>query len=188
MRIVAIVGVVIAGCALILTSYQIWTIRDNAQRQLRAYILVDNKHIKIDNSSNQIGIQIDIKNFGLTPARNVSNWVCVAIREFPLASKLNDYPTEKVVSKSTLAPQGLIFRHGAAFCDDPGLNVRALTSDERAAIKKGQKAIYVYGEIHYDDAFVPGRWNSLSNHDQRRFRDAAWAYRRSRGRQRLQLG
>jgi hypothetical protein len=158
----------IAACALVLTSYQIWTIRDNAQRQLRAYVLVDNKAINVDQSTNQIGIEIRIKNFGLTPARNISNWVCVAVREFPLTSKLSNYPTENIISRSILVPQGLLFRHGAAFCDDPGLNIRALTTDERAAIKKGQKAIYVYGEIHYDDAFVPGRWThyrTMTNDD-----------------------
>jgi hypothetical protein len=101
--VIAGVGVILAACALLLNSCQLSTIKDNAHRQLRAYVMVDNKALRVDDFTNQIALKIRIKNFGTTPAHNVSNWVCLAIRETPLSSVLKNYPTDKVLSKSVLA-------------------------------------------------------------------------------------
>lgn len=71
-RTVSIVSAIIAGCALLLTSYQIWTIRDNAQRQMRAYVFAKlTTHKYPPQNSDRLGIGFEIKNSGLTWARNL---------------------------------------------------------------------------------------------------------------------
>jgi hypothetical protein len=65
---------IIAICALILTTWQIWTIRDNAQRQMRAYVFLailpafEYPREKPD----RLGLGFEIKNSGLTWARNLT--------------------------------------------------------------------------------------------------------------------
>ena len=71
-RTVSVVSAIIAGCALLLTSYQIWTIRDNAQRQMRAYVFAKlTTHRYPPQNSDRLGIGFEIKNSGLTWARNL---------------------------------------------------------------------------------------------------------------------
>jgi len=45
--VIAGVGVILAACALLLNSCQLSTIKDNAHRQLRAYVMVDNKRSRL---------------------------------------------------------------------------------------------------------------------------------------------
>ena len=83
-----VVGVVFALCALLLTTCQIWTIRDNAQRQLRAYIVVSDTAVSCPDCGDTARaprtlpgisnfIVLRMANNGQTPAYNVSpviNW------------------------------------------------------------------------------------------------------------------
>ena len=155
-------GIFIAACALGVAGYQVWTIKDNAQRQLRAYVFVSERFIKIDEATDALRVNILVKNFGLTPARDVTIAPCVAIRDIPPSSSLNDYLLDITISKSIITPGGDVRRRGPYFCDDPppdpDATPRNLTTDERAEIKSGKKAIYVYGEIRYKDVFDKDRW------------------------------
>jgi hypothetical protein len=153
---VAAIGGILAA---IFSGAQGWIARDTRNRQMRAYVLVDNKHIDVRNGN--IGVQIRVKNFGATPARDIGHWVCVAIREFPLASTLPDYPFKSTLPSNTvLAPGGLTFEDSAAFCDEPESKARLLSPEKVAAIMVGSKAIYVYGFIRYRDAFSRVRWTT----------------------------
>jgi hypothetical protein len=70
--VVAILGVVMGACALGVTSCQVQTIKDNAQRQMRAYVyvtLLGSKYPKPD--PNRLGITFEINNSGLTWARKL---------------------------------------------------------------------------------------------------------------------
>jgi hypothetical protein len=62
----------IAACAVVLTSYQIWTIRDNAQRQLRAYVapIPDSFQLITVQPEKPLVAQFKYKNFGATPANS----------------------------------------------------------------------------------------------------------------------
>ena len=65
---------IIAICALVLTSYQISTIRDNAQRQMRAYVYITMMppfKYPLQNPD-RLGLGFEIKNSGLTWARNLT--------------------------------------------------------------------------------------------------------------------
>jgi hypothetical protein len=69
---VAILGVVIGTCALGVTSCQVQTIKDNAQRQMRAYVYVTLSAFKYPKSNpDRLGITFEINNSGLTWARNL---------------------------------------------------------------------------------------------------------------------
>ena len=89
---VAIVGAIIAACALVQTSYQICTIRDNAKRQLRAYIGL------VAPADNQVAnaffppakplVRLTPKNFGLTPAYEATHATGMAIVKYPLLKRI----------------------------------------------------------------------------------------------------
>ena len=153
-RIVAIVGVVIAGCALILTSCQIWAIRDNAQRQLRAYVGVvvppDNQRINRFFPPEVPTVRLNVRNFGQTPAYKASYIAASDIRAFPLP-KDNDYAItvdKKLSNPVTIFPG--IFDLG----DIKIVTKRALTAEEIASIQDcNVRRLYAWGTISYEDAF-----------------------------------
>jgi hypothetical protein len=155
-RIVGILGTVIAICALAATSCQIWTIRDNAQRQLRAYVFVRNVHIRVDDSqNNRLEIDLTVENLGSTPATDYYFWACTVLREQPVTTCLPIEPDNlKSPSKSVLAPGSIRFIHNPSLCDVPaGRPGGGIPPEERALLQNGKKAIYVLGTLHYKDAW-----------------------------------
>jgi hypothetical protein len=71
-RMIAILGVGIGACALGVTWYQVQTIKDNAQRQMRAYVyaaLSGSRYPKPN--PDRLGITFEINNSGLTWARKL---------------------------------------------------------------------------------------------------------------------
>jgi hypothetical protein len=69
---VAILGVVIGACALGVTSYQVQTIKDNGQRQMRAYVYVTMSAFKYpEPNPDRLGITFEINNSDLTWARKL---------------------------------------------------------------------------------------------------------------------
>jgi hypothetical protein len=164
----------IAMCALGLTSCQIWTIRDNTQRQLRAYVSTNVISMKLD-ASNKPDVFVTMKNFGQTPAYIYSHWACLAVRDFTMENYRTGEPTPALPpnpiptlpGKSMIGPGDVRHKWLVAFCDEPSkLDNRPLTNDERAALRLGTKVIYLYGEAAYTDAFgVPrySRYRVFSN-------------------------
>jgi hypothetical protein len=149
---VTILSVFIAVCAVGLTSYQIWTIRDNAKRQLRAYVMVESSAINVD-SDNKLNVNITVKNFGLTPTYDFRHWACAVVRGTP--DRDSDFPTAPALTareapKSVIAPSGKIFKVYSGTCDHGDA---AISVDERAAIKAGRKALFAVGVIKYRDFF-----------------------------------
>jgi hypothetical protein len=118
-----------------------------AERQLRAYVIVEGA-IKTKNPGGKgFGVAVDTKNFGDTPAYDLFQWSKIEIRERPLQSRL---PIHCAASqnRAILGPK-------ASTISMPSFT-RDLTADEIEAIQRGKKAIYVHGEISYRDAF--NRW------------------------------
>jgi hypothetical protein len=65
-------GVVVATCALGITSCQVQTLKDNAQRQMRAYVYLTLLNSKYPQSKpDRLGIGVEINNSGLTWARKL---------------------------------------------------------------------------------------------------------------------
>lgn len=131
--------------AAVATEKTVEAMEQTAERQLRAYCLVC--AARLDNA--EIGkipcIQITIKNFGSTPARNVSQWSNVGFDTFPPTLS----PPPGVEAKEIPA---FVVGPGGVFYATPKFN-QVVTRDGIEKLKNGTHAIYVIGSIQYEDAF-----------------------------------
>jgi len=139
---------------------------DTAIRQLRAYVnFVGMKITNVDSplpsdirknyrpSGAEIFftdkgpmVNVEMRNSGQTPAYNVKMWMSVTVREYPLKSSLEPPRTNKPYeSVATFASQ--------AIYSLPTIIMKPLTQQQINSIRDGSAAIYIYGEITYDDIF-----------------------------------
>ena len=146
----------------------VWTIIvmvANGRRQLRAYVLGESGTIgnvanpiplyagqvitttgaEITNTACGPVVYIQIKNSGQTPAYKVVHWGSICVREYPLTSNLPPIPLLVLRNASVLGPG--IISNKYLFLPNP------LTAQEISDLRAGTAAIYVYGEIDYEDAF-----------------------------------
>jgi hypothetical protein len=87
-----------------------------------------------------------VRNTGQTPAYDVLNWAAIELREYPLASPPPVRPPpNKNTTSFTVGANVIITKN--VFITDP------LTEEEVAALRANTKAIWVFGEIVYKDAF-----------------------------------
>jgi len=120
--------------------------KDTSKRQLRAYVnVLQGKVFNPYDPPNRI-FRIDIKNFGQTPAHDVSIVYQCIIREFPLdkTKPLNEITNLEHGFYSVLAPS-CIYRQ------DILAPVNAEWVETKLA--DGTAAIYCFGEVKYRDAF-----------------------------------
>lgn len=125
------------------------TMRDTAEKQLRAYVMVDCVEIvdvKPDPSREFVEpwIHVRYKNFGQIPATGCKYWFVIDIAECPLKTPLVG---NKVVQLTGPIPPHDTF---TAKIKLPLMN----SPNEHAAL-------YVYGEIHYFDGFVADRTTKM---------------------------
>jgi len=147
---VSTVVLAVATIALALFSLcQVVIMSRSARRQLRAYVFVSTAEIDIDDPQN-LRASVSIKNSGQTPAYDLINRGGVTIGEVPLREALRPRDREASLSKSALGPGEVLGKY---------FGTRPLTPDERAAVRSGSHAIYVYGEILYRDAFGRRRYS-----------------------------
>lgn len=144
---------------------QMASFKDRTERQLRAYVLVDSGNIfnvadpvplflgqifehseaQITNQAAGPGVRIFIKNTGQTPAYDVRHWGNICFREFPLKAPLPARdpkfpPVPLILGREIMATKLL-------FIPQP------LSAKEIADLRAGTGAVYVYGEITYQDTF-----------------------------------
>jgi hypothetical protein len=123
---------------------------DTAARQLRAYVFVTASEITNFKASEAIQCVVVIKNTGLTPAYKMTAWVSIVASTFP---RTEFPPTDLIPAKTFLGPGGdyrYIVQTGTA-----------MSPEARTMIANGSAAIYVYGEIHYTDAFKIDRFTKF---------------------------
>jgi hypothetical protein len=118
--------------------------RRTARRQLRAYVFITTAEIGDIDDSQNLHASVSIKNSGQTPAYDLINRGAITIREARLRGDLWPEDKEASLSKTALGPGEVLGKYFSA---------RPLTTEERAAVRSGTHAIYVYGEILYKDAF-----------------------------------
>lgn len=119
--------------------------KDTAKRQLRAYVnvaIVKMVNAKRDGFIRQ-QVHIELKNFGQTPAQNIRLWREMDIRELPLVGNL-ERTTTRTVQHGVLAPSDVY----KSIQDTP-----LFDSADGAEVHERKKALYVWGELRYDDAF-----------------------------------
>ena len=144
--------------------------RESSERQLRAYVLVDNCSVfnvakpvqvfrgqvfqhseaEITNLACGPGVRVFIKNTGQTPAYEVCHVGHIAFREHPLKAPLPALQQSTAPPASVLGPGVLSSK--LLFIPNP------LAPQETAQLRDGTGAIYVYGRISYRDAFKREQW------------------------------
>ena len=88
---------------------------------------------------------VTITNSGSTPANDVVHWAGIAFDDFPIPKCLPPRQSIQSVPTSVLPPKGINTKN--IRLPDP------LTPEQIAGLRNASKAIYVYGEITYIDAF-----------------------------------
>lgn len=116
--------------------------QDTANKQLRAYVLIDDTEITDvkENEARWLRGKIIMKNSGITPATNVRHWIGMCIKPHPLRE---DFPPPAEKPAPTCAIGG-----GGQFISPFG---RQFTDDEWAAVISGEHfRFHVFGRIEYD--------------------------------------
>ena len=124
------------------------TMEDTAERQLRAYALVSHVKIVNDPEPGHSGqwVYIEIRNFGQTPATDISYSADMQIREMPLLPPL--LVIDPLIKRQTV---------GVLPPDDPfvaRIEIPLLEGNgDGHDIVQGTHALYVFGKFRYKDAF-----------------------------------
>jgi|GEM_PF-4547415 len=145
---IAAIASVAAFLQFVALAVTIWVMRGSAVRQLRAYVLVQGIEILDFEIGKQPRARVTIKNFGQTPAKNFRQWATMGFDVFP-PSLSNPIVKNDPMHTHPPAPSGIIYM--------PAKFNRVLQDFEVAGINKGEVALYVVGEIFYDDAFGKNR-------------------------------
>jgi len=138
------------------------TMRDTAQRQLRAYVFIDSCSLVAANADGQVyeplgavraatrpALILHYKNTGQTPAYQVVTQSDMRLVPWPLnPSDLPPVAFEKGGTTDSMGPGAVRRKY-----DIPDERVPMLTDADITALKEGTKAIFVYGEIRYMDTF-----------------------------------
>lgn len=116
--------------------------RQSAQIELRAYIGLDDTKLKNVAAGKKPAMLLQFKNSGRTPAKKVQLWA-----RFKYDSVPEQLPrgSSTPSSSSTISPEAIFSL--------PDEMKNALTSQDVALIKSGRAAIYIYGEVTYEDVF-----------------------------------
>jgi len=124
--------------------------RDTAQRQLRAYVFVHKIVVENIFDPDSPVTHIILKNTGLTPAYKLTAWAGMDIREYPLRGPF-DFLIDPVLPKHILPAKGLLNKYVYTMLRRPR---RAISAQEQVALRTTTTALYVFGEISYEDAFT----------------------------------
>ena len=115
--------------------------RETTKKQLRAYVMVESAMLATGDINNIVEkIILSLKNYGQTPAYDVTGWIESGIQRFPLNATLTSAKTF-LMGKDQLAPgRSSEWRKPIGYYQVP----------ENSS---ADKVLYVFGEVTYRDAF-----------------------------------
>jgi len=142
---IAVIASVVAFLQFLALIATVFVMRRTAERQLRAYIMVDTARIDNLKVGEKPVAHLTFKNSGQTPAREVSHWCAMGFDTFPHRIPIKSVDEDEEFNPRPLAPQGVIHTR----TDER----RALNQATMDAIVEGTYAVYVVGQIRYFDAF-----------------------------------
>ncbi len=143
---------------LVLATFALWWATRNlvrssestAEQQLRAYVFTKHDQPATKSEEGHFIASIMVKNFGQTPAKDLTSFLHIGLHKLPLTAKLDTPTYEPNSSKSPLAP-GEQFLQEITFAE-------TFNQSEINAITKGEGAIFVHGELRYSDVFNKQRF------------------------------
>jgi hypothetical protein len=141
----------LGGCTIMLWlagERQLRHAETTAKRQLRSYVMSEGTDVKGGLTAAEPEFVVTIKNSGQTPAYKVKSWVCLVISHDLSVPQTFKRPDGFPQAVSVVAPGG-DFRLSAR-------SPRAFTHTELDGLTKGTVAIYVFGEVAYNDVFGEG--------------------------------
>jgi hypothetical protein len=119
---------------------------DTAERQLRAYmVLEDGEIVHVSHPVQVPAANLIARNTGETPAHRVIVQAKIAVAEYPLSGELPPVTPAAHPALSVIGRNGII--------NIPLALGAPLTQGELALMRFGKVAIYVYGHVTYSDAF-----------------------------------
>lgn len=137
------------GFAAYFTHNQWLTAQDTEKRQLRAYLFIDRDTAQIKGGTQITDLAMSVKNFGQTPAYNVSGAAWLGILDWPLPLVM-DLPHRV---STPFFPIKVILAQGAP----APIHVRTIWPLTDAEIKEvrggGTKKLVTYGYFNYEDIF-----------------------------------
>lgn len=130
---------------------------DTAQRQLRAYVLLDHDKI-FENLRFAVGERptgmLRVKNFGLTPAHNLIVLRRTAIGPWPLPED-TDFTITPTHEGSQITAPGSVTYWGF------GSSGKVVSEEEFTDAKSGKRRFYIFGKILYTDAFKKSHYTNF---------------------------
>jgi hypothetical protein len=140
------------------TRRQLTLARETAERQLRAYVVVQKSEIRNfppePTPVETVQAHVIVKNAGQTPAYDVISWIGMGLEEFP-PKEPPPQPTFTGRPSKTVIGPGLE-NHLTIFLE------KHLQQEHLAALSKGTHALHVVGGIRYLDAFGKERHTTFN--------------------------
>lgn len=132
-------------------AWHVYVAGATARRQLRAYVFITQTEISGVAANTQPVAQLLIRNTGQTPAHDVVVYGNMIFDEFPLKKDLPVLVfSDPQLTKENLGPGNERYKWEYA--------LTPLTEEQISQMNAGSHALYVYGEIRYNDVFRRKRY------------------------------
>jgi hypothetical protein len=123
--------------------------RDTAERQLRAYVMVESAVVKNIQEMGEPSILVTIRNFGQTPAYDATFWFGPGWDRYPPSVEPPPFPSEAHLVRHPIGPGGRTEMNMI-------LPMR-LTARHITGLNDREVAIYATGQVRYQDVFDKSR-------------------------------
>lgn len=101
-----------------------------------------------------VDVEIHVKNLGATPAFDVMGLSWMTMAKWPLPKSFTfSGPSTGPAATSMIPPGGIAHYHTGTS--------RPLTTEELAAVERGDLRLYIYGQIRYTDVFGHAHWTNF---------------------------
>ncbi len=133
-----------------LAEQNIAALKEAAQTQLRAYVLVEGaKGEWMDDKSGRYKVQVQVKNFGVTPAYHLTGWFTVFVDDVAVSAEAPLLPHTSEMAERILPPKAICLQYAST---------PQSIAHELKAVGSGARAIYIHVEIRYKDGFATERY------------------------------
>jgi len=123
--------------------------RDSAEKQLRAYVLLESIEVFNVAANNIPRVKITIRNTGATPASDFKHWATIGYQPYPMPPTAPDFD-ESIKSSYAVVAAGQSVEGEQVFS-------RKMSDQDIASISAGTCGLYVIGLIKYIDCFGKDR-------------------------------